>query len=66
MQESNQQWSQKHKESSDFNEVSISLANVFLKAKVFLSLLKIKLRDFTGMVNVRAVIDIDSHKSYIF
>jgi len=55
------------KESSElaFNEVSSGLANVFLNTKVFLPLLKIKLRGSKGTMNARAVIDTGSHKSYI-
>ncbi|KYN07072.1 hypothetical protein ALC62_01968 [Cyphomyrmex costatus] len=56
----------KHEQSeSAFNEVSSGLANISLDAKVFLPMLKVKLRGSKGTVNARAVIDTGSHKSYI-
>ncbi|XP_025154441.1 uncharacterized protein LOC112588490 [Harpegnathos saltator] len=48
-----------------FNEENSCLTNVSLDVKVFLPMLKIKLRGPKGAVDVRAVIDTGSHKSYI-
>ncbi|XP_025155125.1 uncharacterized protein LOC112588673 [Harpegnathos saltator] len=48
-----------------FNEENSCLTNVSLDVKVFLPMLKVKLRGPKGAVDVRAVIDTGSHKSYI-
>jgi len=44
--------SEKESSESAFNEVNSDLANVFLNTKVFLPLLKIKLRSSKGTMNV--------------
>lgn len=48
-----------------FSEENSSLTNMSIDVKVFLPMLKVKLRGPRGAMNVRAVVDTGSHRSYI-
>lgn len=60
------QSTEKESNKQAFNEEHSCLANLAsLHVKVFLPLLRIKLRGPKGAINVRAVIDTTSHKSFV-
>ena len=48
-----------------FHEGNSCLANVSSNTKMFLPTLKVKMRGPKGLVNVRAIIDTGSHRSYV-
>lgn len=48
-----------------FSEGNSCLANVSSSTKIFLPILKVKIHGPNGIVNVRAVIDTGSHRSYV-
>ncbi|XP_011687757.1 PREDICTED: uncharacterized protein LOC105449965 [Wasmannia auropunctata] len=59
------QTSEKNTPEQGFNEGNSCLTNVLSSAKVFLPILRVKMRGPKGIVSVRAVIDTGSHRSYV-